>query len=450
MEIFIPYLVLLLVVIVFFMICYFLFREKKKPSKTIVTTSNNYDSHHKESSKYIDYGAQYRMEEQSQEAKAVQDLRERRSETNQVIGNLPVVEDDLTTMMPSVKGPVEDKTILMPPVSEERPVVDKKSITLVMPQEKYPPGVVPFVNLYGYLTQEKIDEVCQITEEAFERLEMYDREEIDLLLENIVVQEALLCMQKAYSATPTEWMKQTALEAFVDVVQQPKSSTTYLVAFDALHILPHLTLGHFQAMAIILLFKYSRNSNNYSVKNFQHYVRKYVEPFLSDLLIDSSPYRQLDYLRCTVEERERETFKDMLSQTYPFVFNYEGFTMDELQALMGTFLSEEYVVKSVNSDLYKLAIVDEAMANRLFRLAKINDTYLQNQLMSLMKSRPTRLEGLAGDDILTNISPVLLGLSKTFDKSPLSQISLTLMGLYLARAHVKVTIGENFDLSRWF
>ena len=30
------------------------------------------------------------------------------------------------------------------------------------------------------------------------------------------------------------------------------------------------------------------------------------------------------------------------------------------------------------------------------------------------------------------------------------KISLTLLGLYLGRAHVKATIGEEFDLSHWF
>ena len=64
------------------------------------------------------------------------------------------------------------------------------------------------------------------------------------------------------------WMKTAALEAFLDVVQSPKSSTPYLVAFDALRVLPHLTLGHFQVMALTLLLQYSRNSNNYGSYSF--------------------------------------------------------------------------------------------------------------------------------------------------------------------------------------
>ena len=33
------------------------------------------------------------------------------------------------------------------------------------------------------------------------------------------------------------------VRAFLDVVQSPKSSTPYLVAFDALRILPHFNTG---------------------------------------------------------------------------------------------------------------------------------------------------------------------------------------------------------------
>ena len=54
-----------------------------------------------------------------------------------------------------------------------------------------------------------------------------------------------------------EWMKSAALERILDVVQSLKSSTPYLVAFDALRVLPHLTLGHFQVMALTLLLQYS-------------------------------------------------------------------------------------------------------------------------------------------------------------------------------------------------
>lgn len=328
---------------------------------------------------------------------------------------------------------------------------NKDATESMVPKSHVDIAMAPFLHYFGGVSEATRKAVTEITTDALYHLDVTHPEEAQALLESIVVQEAMLCMQKAYAATPTFWMKSAALEAFLDVVQEPKSSTPYLVAFDALRILPHLTLGHFQIMAIILLLQYSRNSNNYTLDYFQHYVEKYIEPFISDIPRDNSVFRQLEYLRCSMPEREQITFAHLMSNSYPFVFNFRGFTIEELERAMGgESLPTSFVVKSMNSSLYKLAIVDESMAQALFRQAHINDIDIQQRLIGLMKSKPTSFSGAEARNILEKISPVLLDLADIFDSGELSNMSLTLLGLYLGRAHVKATIGEEFDISRWF
>ena len=312
-------------------------------------------------------------------------------------------------------------------------------------------AIAPFIHAFGVLHGDTQHYVESITRDALAALNITKLAEVNALLDNIVIQEALMSMQKAYAATNTEWMKSAALGSFLDVVQSPKSSTPYLVAFDALRVLPHLTLGHFQVMALTLLLQYSRNSNNYGLIHFQHYVEKYIEPFISDLPQNNSFYRQLDYLRCTQEEREPITLAQVLSNSYPFVFNYRGFSKEELfRVTDGHGVDPRYVVRSLNSNLYKLALVDESLAPRFFRQTRISDSMVQRDLIALMKSKPTAFRGQEARDIMDDISPVLLDLADVFDHTPMSKISLTLLGLYLGRAHVKATIGEEFDLSHWF
>ena len=312
-------------------------------------------------------------------------------------------------------------------------------------------AVEPFVHAFGVVQNDTMHVVSEITRDALIALGITKGSEVNLLLQNIVIQEALMSMQKAYAGTPTPWMKMAALEAFLDVVQSPKSSTPYLVAFDALRVLPHLTLGHFQVMALTLLLQYSRNSNNYGRIHFQHYVEKYIEPFISDLPYDQSFYRQLDYLRCTQQEREPVSLTQLLGNSYPFVFNYRGFTKEELfRATDGRGVDPRFVVRSLNSNLYKLAVVDESLAPRFFREARISDAMIQRDLLALMKSKPTAFRGEEARQIMDDISPVLSDLASVYDASPMCSISLTLLGLYLGRAHVKATIGEEFDLSHWF
>lgn len=370
-----------------------------------------------------------------------------------------------------IGGADEIKTVEGPSVLDETRLFDASEIeaqlaAASMVEEEVPTGqwakaahedkcielaMAPFVHAFGVLHGDTQHYVESITRDALAALNITKLAEVNALLDNIVIQEALMSMQKAYAATNTEWMKSAALGAFLDVVQSPKSSTPYLVAFDALRVLPHLTLGHFQVMALTLLLQYSRNSNNYGLIHFQHYVEKYIEPFISDLPQNNSFYRQLDYLRCTQEEREPITLAQVLSNSYPFVFNYRGFSKEELfRATDGHGVDPRYVVRSLNSNLYKLALVDESLAPRFFRQTRISDSMVQRDLIALMKSKPTAFRGQEARDIMDDISPVLLDLADVFDHTPMSKISLTLLGLYLGRAHVKATIGEEFDLSHWF
>lgn len=307
-----------------------------------------------------------------------------------------------------------------------------------------------FMQSFGMLGDSAKEGIRAITADALQRLGITGEAEVKALLENIVVQEALMCMQKAYVATPTPWMYETAIEAFGDVVQQPKSSTLYLLAFDALRILPHLHLGHFQVMALALLLQYSRNSNNYSMDNLRHYVEKYIEPFVSDVPRDESMHRQLEYLHCSAQAADRVSLAAIFSNSYPLVFKYRGFTRDELSmALDGERLDERFIARSINSSMYKLTLVDEGLAQRFFRLAHISDGDIQQRLLALAKSKPTAFTGRESLEIMERISPVLVNLAEVYDTTPISKMTLTLLGLYLGRAHVKVTIGEEFDLSPW-
>ena len=57
------------------------------------------------------------------------------------------------------------------------------------------------------------------------------------------------------------------------------------------------------------------------------------------------------------------------------MFNYRGFSKEELfRATDGHGVDPRYVVRSLNSNLYKLALVDESLAPRFFRQTRISDS----------------------------------------------------------------------------
>ena len=92
-------------------------------------------------------------------------------------------------------------------------------------------AIAPFVHSFGVLHGDTQYYVEDITRDALAALNITKLAEVNALLDNIVIQEALMSMQKAYAATNTEWMKSAALGAFLDVVQSPKSSTPYHCAY---------------------------------------------------------------------------------------------------------------------------------------------------------------------------------------------------------------------------
>lgn len=363
----------------------------------------------------------------------------------------PIAPINVRTMEASEVA--DDATRILPVVTAETTPAAKRAAShsdIPAAGDAVDWAVHHFMQSFGMLGDSAKEGVRAITADALQRLGITGEAEVKALLENIVVQEALMCMQKAYVATPTPWMYETAIEAFGDVVQQPKSSTLYLLAFDALRILPHLHLGHFQVMALALLLQYSRNSNNYSMDNLRHYVEKYIEPFVSDVPRDESMHRQLEYLHCSAQATDRVSLAAIFSNSYPLIFKYRGFTRDELSmALDGERLDERFIARSINSSMYKLTLVDEGLAQRFFRLAHISDGDIQQRLLALAKSKPTAFTGRESLEIMERISPVLVNLAEVYDTTPISKMTLTLLGLYLGRAHVKVTIGEEFDLSPW-
>ncbi|MCB5702318.1 hypothetical protein LIQ39_04875 [Megasphaera elsdenii] len=311
--------------------------------------------------------------------------------------------------------------------------------------------VAHFLRQYGVVSPELQQQTEYITSAAFDQIGCQSDAERQQALAPLIVQEALQNVQKAYAAHPDDYVGTIALQAFYDIVHCSPISTRHLVAIDALKVMPYLTQGHYQILAILLLFLYSRNSNNVDKDSFCRYIDKYVYPFLDGFPTERPYYQQLDYLHCTAFEAKETHFAEILSDSYPLLFRYRGFTEEELRkALKGKRIPDEFIVPSFNSPLVKLAMVDESMAKRFFRMTGINDRNMQDHILRLAKKRPANFSGEEALDIMEDISPVLADLGDIWDSSLLRVSTLSLLGLYLAQGFVKEIIGEEFDLSRWF
>ena len=308
-----------------------------------------------------------------------------------------------------------------------------------------------FLNQFGMVTPTLKKQAEHITAAAFQRIGCTNDDQRQQAMSTLLAQEALLNLQKAYAAHPESHVEALALQAFDDIVQGSPVSTRHLVAIDALKVMPYLSNEHYKILAVLLLFLYSRNSHNVDKETFNEYIDKYVAPFLDGFPTERPYYQQLDYLRCTAFESKETHFAEILSDSYPLLFRYRGFTEEELRkALRGKRMPAEFIVQSFNSPLIKLAMVDESMMTRFFRMTGIQDRAMQEQIMRLARKRPASFTGEEALDIMEDISPVLADLGDIWDSTMLRISTLSLLGLYLAQGYIKERIGEEFDLSRWF
>ena len=396
-----PYVVVVGVVLLFLLCCYFLFRDGKSNKKHTKQQVPTYEEYYEERRR--NFQNPYAVKEESETDDTIweemnpsdytmplpavdaADWNESQGivskELVRAVSEQPLEEaDDATRIMPKITEElVSEEQTLEEPVLEQSTTTETSAIV-----DK---AVAQYVAAFGILNPKSETAAKYITEYVFSQLDTESEEEVATLLENIAVQEALLQVQKAYVTTPAEWLRDILADAFRDVVKRPQSSTWYLVAVDALKCLVNMQKGHLQALALALIVQYSKNSNNYSLENFQHYVEKYLEPLLSELPTREDMYQQLDYLRCTSSAGEVR-FEQILRNSYPLVFDYRGFTMEELEYVMQNApVRTSITVPSFNSNLLKLSAVDEYMLPNLFQRAGITDQDIQQALTGLAFSR---------------------------------------------------------------
>ena len=464
-----PYIVILGMIVLFLLCCYFLFRDGKSKQKPRKRNDREHDEYYDQIRRNFQNPYTQREEDELEEKPVQSEADAAWAESDPSDHTLPLATADVTDWNESQgvvskelvravsEQPLEeadDATRIMPKITEdlvqEEPEREPENEETAPYMSVVDTAVAQYTAAFGILKPNSEEDARYITEYVFTQAAIDSEEVLTGMLEYISVQEALLQVQKAYVTTPTEWMRDVLTDAFCDVLKQAQSSTLYLVALDALKSLVSLQKGHLQALAIALIVQYSKNSNNYSLDNFRHYVTKYIEPLISDLPTQDDMYQQLEYLRCTSTSGEVR-FDQILRSSYPLMFEYRGFTYEELEYVMqNTPVRTSITVPSFNSPLLKLCAVDEQMLPGLYQRAGITDQGIQQELTKLACSKAFDWENISFDEELEYISPVLLDFCKTYNRLPLCRLNLTLLGLYLGRSMVKATIHEDFDISPWF
>lgn len=307
-----------------------------------------------------------------------------------------------------------------------------------------------FLVQYATVTPDVVHDVEVVTERCFAKLGERTDAEIRDMLGHIMVQEALANAQRVYVMMPDQVMLEMVAGAFAQVALGERHETMTLLAYDALAAWTHMDHAHFRVLGLLLMCHYFRNTNNTSASAFRRYTKKYIEPLVKGLPTEYSYYQQLEYLHCISLRESDLPFTEVLCESYPYFFCYEGFTRTELMDVLGTLpWKAECTVHSIYGDYYKFPIADANGLPDLFAQAGIETEPVREGLTRLMQKRPIHPARHEMVSLLRMISPVLSDTADMWDGSMLRRSAPTLLGMYIGHAYIKEVIGEEFDLSRW-
>lgn len=304
-----------------------------------------------------------------------------------------------------------------------------------------------FLNRYGAVSTTVEQDTRKVTRHLIEGLHMSGKEAVDTLT-HIMVQEALQNAQRTYVMMPTPVVMEMVTDAFSDVAHGSRSDTKTILAYDALKAMPRMEESEFHALSLLLIFHYSRNTDNVDGEHLKKYTEKYITPFLNKLPDEYTGYQQLEYLHCVSLENKDIPFGQVLHDSYPLIFSFRGCMKAELISLYKDW-PEGTLVASLYNSYMKPAAVDESSLSGLLDDMGMDDELTRRNLLAILESRPVPYDRKEMTSILDKISPDLSRLQDIWDTSMIRRSSLTLMGMYIAKICIRETIGEDFDLSHW-
>lgn len=304
-----------------------------------------------------------------------------------------------------------------------------------------------FLNRYGAVSSTVEQDSRRVTQHLIEGLHMKNREAVDTLT-HIMVQEAMQNAQRTYVMMPTPTVLEMVTDAFSDVARGSRSDTKTILAYDALKAMPRMEESEFHALALLLIFHYSRNTDNVDADHLKKYTDKYITPFLYKLPDEYTGYQQLEYLHCVSLSNKDIPFGQVLHDSYPFIFAFRGCMKSELSSAYPSW-PEGTIVESLYNSYVKPAAVDESTLSGLFDDMGMDDEVTRRSVLALVESRPVTYDRKEMGYILGKVSPNLQKLQDIWDNSMIRRSSLTLMGMYIAKICIRETIGEDFDLSHW-
>ncbi len=261
------------------------------------------------------------------------------------------------------------------------------------------------------------------------------------------MQYTLFSAQRDYARMGREDLKEILVGILVERTKTIDNDMKRIVLNEAIQVAPKLTLKQLNSISVCFLIGFSIDNSINSVEGFNNYLKLKILPFCQDLAHYTSDYQHIEYAGAGAIATFKNNLCFFLRKNYSGVLSI-GFDEAVIESLEFNKVQREKLFIPCLRDKKK------------WQISAINDQYITdvgNQL-GLNEQKISELKNLQNKYLLSEkileeelalLDSSFAGLFHIWNNVGLGQLRLTSVGISLAHANIKRTIGIDLDLSIW-
>jgi hypothetical protein len=260
-------------------------------------------------------------------------------------------------------------------------------------------------------------------------------------------QNALFTVQKQYARSGDKELGDLLVDILVDRTKHGQRSILQIVLNESLEVAPKLTEDHLAALSAAFLMKYVVNKAINGMESLEEYLDRYLQPLVPHIPVRTAAYQHIEYSGCANIGLARQNLAAAFYALYSGLFS-KGFVVAELTNQSINVSSDSGLVRPCLNDSEKIQLnaINEEVFRDLASKKGVQGGDI-DKLVALENSN--RMGDKEIQDYLIKRRGYMEVLFKSWNDTPIGQLTLTSVGIAIAHANLKRRVGQFTDLSIW-
>lgn len=260
-------------------------------------------------------------------------------------------------------------------------------------------------------------------------------------------QHAVFTVQKEFARCGDKDLGDLLVDLLVDRTKQSTRSILQIVLNESLAVAPKLTLDQLASLSLIFLFRYTRNHTINNFASLDTYFDQFVSPFAHSIEKKNACYQHLEYSGCGTVGIGSIPLAEIFRKHYPGLFS-KGFDETEFQSRQMTIPLSHPIFTTCLHDGSKKQV--NAMAEDIIRSEADKHKIVGDDVQKLIALQNGFL--MSDDEVRKFIAarrPYMERVFEIWNDSPMTNFTLTSVGISIGHANIKKNVGEFTNLSIW-